>query len=95
MTLVAKNWDVFSYYMTLVMTPMMMISGVFFPVERLPGWLLGVAKALPLWHGVELVRPLVAGRWPSDPLVNVAVLIGYAVVAYSIAVRLARRRFSA
>jgi lipooligosaccharide transport system permease protein len=26
-----RNWDFFSFYMTLVMTPMMMISGVFFP----------------------------------------------------------------
>ena len=91
----ARNWDVFSYYMTLVMTPMMMISGVFFPAERLPGWLLGVAQALPLWHGVELIRPLVAGRWPESPLVHVAVLIGYALVAYVIVIALARKRFSA
>src|SRR5262245_37421783 len=91
----AKNWDIFSYYMTLVMTPMMMISGVFFPAERLPGWLLAVAQALPLWHGVELIRPLVAGRWPAAPLLHVAVLIGYAVVAYVIVIALARKRFSA
>ncbi len=32
MTVSARSWDFFSYYMTLVMTPMMMISGVFFPV---------------------------------------------------------------
>jgi lipooligosaccharide transport system permease protein len=95
MTVSAKNWDFFSYYMTLVMTPMMMISGVFFPAERLPGWLLTVANVLPLRHGVELVRPLVAGRWPTDALLHVGVLIGYAVVAYFIAVRLARKRFSA
>jgi len=94
MTVSARNWDFFSFYMTLVMTPMMMISGVFFPAERLPGWLLAVAQALPLYHGVELVRPLVAGGWPQQPLVHVAVLIGYAALAYSIALVLARRRFS-
>ena len=95
MTVSAKNWDFFSYYMTLIMTPMMMISGVFFPAERLPGWLLSIAHALPLWHGVELVRPLVAGRWPNDAALHVGVLVAYAVVAYFIAVRLARKRFSA
>jgi lipooligosaccharide transport system permease protein len=95
MTISAKSWDIFSYYMTLVMTPMMMISGVFFPAERLPGWLLAVAQALPLYHGVELIRPLVAGRWPQAPLVHLAVLIGYALVAYAIVIALARKRFSA
>lgn len=94
MTVSAKNWDFFSFYMTIVMTPMMMISGVFFPAEQLPAWLLGIAKALPLYHGVELVRPLVAGSWPSSPLVHIAVLLGYAAVAYTIALTLARRRFS-
>src|SRR5213595_2354913 len=48
MTVLARNWDFFSFYMTLVMTPMMMISGVFFPAERLPAPLLAVAQALPL-----------------------------------------------
>jgi lipooligosaccharide transport system permease protein len=94
MTVSAKNWDFFSFYMTLVMTPMMMISGVFFPAEQLPPIVQAVAKALPLSHGVELVRPLVAGQWPRDPALHVAVLIGYAAVAYGLAIMLARKRFS-
>ena len=94
MTVSAKNWDFFSFYMTLVMTPMMMISGVFFPAEHLPAALVAVAKALPLYHGVELVRPLVAGQWPRDAALHAAVLIGYAVVASGIAIMLARKRFS-
>jgi lipooligosaccharide transport system permease protein len=95
MTVSARRWDFFSFYMTLVMTPMMMISGVFFPTERLPAPMLGVAQALPLWHGVELVRPLVAGRLPENSLLHVGVLIGYAAAAYGIAIVLARKRFSA
>jgi lipooligosaccharide transport system permease protein len=95
MTVLAKNWDFFSFYMTLVMTPMIMISGVFFPAQQLPGPLLAVAQALPLYHGVELVRPLVAGRWPDHPLVHIAVLLGYAAAGYLIALRFARKRFTA
>jgi lipooligosaccharide transport system permease protein len=95
MTVLAKNWDFFSFYMTLVMTPMIMISGVFFPAQQLPGPLLAVAQALPLYHGVELVRPLVAGRWPDHPLVHIAVLLGYAAAGYMIALRFARKRFTA
>jgi lipooligosaccharide transport system permease protein len=95
MTVSARRWDFFSFYMTLVMTPMMMISGVFFPTERLPSVMVGAAQALPLWHGVELVRPLVAGRFPENSLLHASVLIGYAAAAYWIAIVLARKRFSA
>ena len=95
MTVLAKNWDFFSFYMTLVMTPMTMISGVFFPAEQLPRPVLAVAQALPLYHGVELVRPLVAGRLPDHMLVHAAVLVAYAAVGYAMAIYFARRRFSA
>src|SRR5436190_6962439 len=95
MTVLAKNWDFFSFYMTLIMTPMTMISGVFFPAEQLPRPVLAVAQALPLYHGVELVRPLVAGNWPTSVLVHVAVLIAYAAAGYGIALYFARRRFTA
>ena len=94
MTVLARNWDFFSFYMTLVMTPMMMISGVFFPAERLPTPLLAVAQVLPLYHGVELVRPVIAGRLPEQPLLHVLVLLGYAAAGYSLAIYFARRRFS-
>jgi lipooligosaccharide transport system permease protein len=95
MTVLAKNWDFFSFYMTLIMTPMTMISGVFFPAEQLPHPVLAVAQALPLYHGVELVRPLVAGRLPGSILVHIAVLLGYAAAGTVIAIVFARRRFSA
>jgi lipooligosaccharide transport system permease protein len=95
MTVLAKNWDFFSFYMTLVMTPMTMISGVFFPAEQLPRPVLAVAQALPLYHGVVLVRPLVAGRAPDGVALHLLVLLGYAGAGYLIALMFARKRFSA
>jgi lipooligosaccharide transport system permease protein len=94
MCVLAKNWDFFSLYMTLVMTPMTMVSGVFFPVEQLPGPVFAVGQALPLYHGIELVRPLVAGRLPTNVALHVAVLLSYAAAGYAIAILYARRRFS-
>jgi lipooligosaccharide transport system permease protein len=67
---------------------------VFFPVERLPAPLAAVAQALPLYHGVEIVRPLVAGRLPDSTLLHLAVLLGYAVAGYAVAIYFARRRVS-
>jgi lipooligosaccharide transport system permease protein len=94
MCVLARGWDFFSYYMTLVMTPMMMISGVFFPAEQLPAPLLAVAKALPLYHGVQIVRPLVAGGPPPDLWLHAAVLLAYAAAGYAGAIYFARRRFA-
>jgi lipooligosaccharide transport system permease protein len=94
MCVLARGWDFFSYYMTLIMTPMMMISGVFFPAEQLPEPLVAVAKALPLYHGVQIVRPLIAGGPPPDLWLHVAVLLAYAAVGYAAAIYFARRRFS-
>ena len=95
MTVLAKNWDFFSFYMTLVMTPMIMISGVFFPAEQLPAPVLAAAQALPLYHGVQLVRPLVAGHWPQSVLLHMGVLLAYAAAGYMIALHFARKRFTA
>jgi len=94
MTVLAKNWDFFSFYMTLIMTPMTMISGVFFPAEQLPKPVLAVAQVLPLYHGVELVRPLVAGRLPGNVALHITVLLVYAAAGYALTIMFARRRFS-
>src|SRR5688500_5016400 len=86
MTVLARGWDFFSFYMTLVMTPMMMISGVFFPAERLPAPMLAVAQALPLYHGVELVRPHIAGSLQEAIALHLEVLMGYATYGSYLAI---------
>jgi lipooligosaccharide transport system permease protein len=88
----ASGYDFFSYYMTLALTPMMMLSGVFFPVEGLPAPVHAAAAALPLYHGVALVRPLLAGALPEHALLNLAVLVGYAMAGFYLATVLTRRR---
>ncbi|AKJ31568.1 ABC transporter permease [Caldimonas brevitalea] len=89
----AKGYDFFTYYFTLVLTPMTFMSGIYFPLDQLPGWLQLLSRALPLSAAVELVRPLVIGHWPPDVLRPLAVLLAYAVVGYYVALVLTRRRF--
>ena len=88
----ANGYDFFSYYMTIVLTPMLMLSGVFFPVEQLPPAVQAGARALPLYHGVALVRPLLLGELPAGALANLAVLGAYASLGFYIALVLTRRR---
>ncbi len=88
----ATGYDFFSYYMTLVLTPMMMLSGVFFPVDQLPAAIQLAAQALPLYHGVQLVRPLLLGSVPESVLPHAAVLVAYAAAGFYLATVLTRRR---
>jgi lipooligosaccharide transport system permease protein len=91
---VAKGYDFFSYYFTLVLTPMTFVSGVFFPVAQLPGWLQAVSAWLPLTAAVELARPMVLGHWPDAVLRPVLVLLAYAAGGFWLAAVLTRRRFA-
>ncbi|MDQ6639598.1 MAG: ABC transporter permease [Pseudomonadota bacterium] len=89
----AKGYDFFTYYFTLVVTPMTFLSGVYFPIAQMPPWLQGIAQALPLKAAVDLVRPLVLGNIPADPLGPLLILTGYACSGYYLALVLTRRRF--
>lgn len=88
----ASGYDFFSYYMTLVLTPMMMLSGVFFPLEQMPAAVQVAAKALPLYHGVAVVRPLLQGQLTGAAALHLGVLAAYAIVGFYAATVLTRRR---
>ncbi|WP_236640436.1 ABC transporter permease [Tepidimonas charontis] len=90
----AKGYDFFTYYFTLFLTPMMFLSGVFFPREQLPTWVQAVSDILPLTHAVQLVRPLFLDRWPANAALHLAILAAYAAGAFWVALALTRRRFA-
>jgi lipooligosaccharide transport system permease protein len=93
-TALAKSYDFFAYYFTLFLTPMMFLSGVFFPREQLPAVLRTGSDWLPLTNAVELVRPLFLDQWPVQPWRSVGILAAYALIAFWVALALIRKRFS-
>jgi lipooligosaccharide transport system permease protein len=92
MNAVSPSYDFFLYYFTLLITPMVLLCGVFFPTDQLPGVLQAVSAVLPLTHAVQLARPLVVGVAPAEPAFHVLVLLAYAAVAFYVALVLTRRR---
>ncbi len=92
MSALATNYDFFNYYFVLVITPMFLVCGVFYPIESLPQAVQGFVQVLPLTHAVALTRPLIAGQPLAQPLLHVVVLAAYAAIAYYLAVVLVRRR---
>ena len=90
----AKGYDFFTYYFTLFLTPMMFLSGVFFPREQLPVVVRHLSDWLPLTNAVELVRPLFMDQWPAQPWLHAGVLLVYTVAAFWLALALTRKRFA-
>ncbi len=90
----AKGYDFFTYYFTLFLTPTMFLSGIFFPLEQLPGAVRVLADWLPLSNAVALVRPLFMDQWPSDVIRPTLVLVVYAAVSFWVALALTRKRFA-
>ena len=92
MTSISKGYDFFAYYFTLVITPMFIVCGVFYPTNVLPEFVQRFVQVLPLTHAVALTRPLIVGQPLTDVALHISVLLAYAVIGYYIAVILTRRR---
>ncbi len=91
-TSVTKNISSFNLPMFLVIMPMFMFSGTFFPVSILPRWAHAIAWCLPLTHVSYLVRAAVLG-WNRGPLVWSALYITALAAAFSAAaLKLMKRR---
>ena len=83
--------DSFNYFYTLLMTPMFLFSGIFFPLDNLPPLAVKIAFFTPLYHLVNICRALAWGKFA----VSVWDIVWITVVALLLApypFRLMRRR---
>ena len=65
---------------SIVLYALLSISGLFYPVEKLPGFWQVVAMASPLTHGVELLRGLWMGAgWASHWIAVLALVANLAI----------------
>ncbi len=89
---IAKTIDNFNYITSAVLTPMFLVAGTFFPVSKLPDGVRTVAQINPLYHCVQLVRDACFGGLGAGDLGHAAVLVGFAVLMWRLAVwQLGRR----
>ena len=92
-TSICPTIDSFNLPVFLLIYPMFLFGGTFFPVTRLPHGFREIAYATPLWHAVDLVRHLTIGTptlWFS--LMHVAYLALWAAAGLLLARRTFTRR---
>jgi lipooligosaccharide transport system permease protein len=83
----------FNVLFRLVLIPMTLFSGTFFPVDRLPAWVRPAAWVSPLWHGTELARAAALGGGSLlSALGHAAFLLALVAVGSAVAVARFRRR---
>ncbi len=91
----ARAYDFFTYYFTLVISVMYFFSGIFFPLDSLPGWAQAVAWCLPLTHAVALSRACAAGTVGLAAFLHLGVLLAVLAITYTLAVHWVGRRLIA
>jgi len=83
--------DTFNYFYTLLMTPMFLFSGIFFPLESLPPLVARIAFFTPLYHLVNICRSFSSGKtWAG--MGDLAWIVVVAMVLAPYPFRLMRRR---
>lgn len=78
-------------WINFIMLPMFLLSATFYPITVYPTGLQWVIQAMPLWHGVELVRGFTTGLMSSGMIWHVL----YFVVMILIGMTLTTRRLKA
>lgn len=83
--------DSFNYFFSLLITPMYLISGVFFPVSGLPVIVQNIAWFSPLYHLVNVSRGLVTGNIGAYMMGDIAWLLILTLLIIPVPVFLLRR----
>jgi lipooligosaccharide transport system permease protein len=92
-TALAPNIDFFNYPTFLLITPMFLLSGTFFPTSVLPVPAQTAAQVfLPLTHVVNLTRGLVSGRIEVILLLSVAWIAVVTPILFVLSINLMKKR---
>src|SRR3954462_4840749 len=83
--------DQFNYVTTLIITPLFLVAGTFFPINQLPEGVQVASQFNPLYQLVELVRGAAFGFAAVDVL-RVLALLGFGFAMWRLAVRQMTRR---
>jgi ABC-2 type transport system permease protein len=85
---VIPNFESAPAYVNAVFLPVIFISGVFYDANDAPGFLKGIAEALPLKHLIDgLSAAMVTGDGIGDELGALGVLVVWTVLGVGLAVR--------
>jgi len=87
-----KSIDNFGYVTSIVITPIFLLAGTYFPISGLPEWAQVAAQFNPLYHCVQLVRHAAFGFEGWVDVYHVAVLVAFGLLMWRLAIRYMARK---
>lgn len=93
---IARNFDGFTLFHTLVFVPATFLSGVFFPISQLPTFLQGIAYFFPFAPLIAAVRLAVQGHWQINLFAHgIGLAMVYLLLAFCLGFALVRKKLLA
>jgi len=89
---VMNSIENFNYVTSIVITPLFLVAGTYFPISGLPEWAQVAAQFNPLYHCVQLVRGAVFGFEGWVDVYHLAVIVGFGLVAWRAAINRMQRK---
>ena len=87
-----KSIENFNYVTSIVITPLFLTAGTYFPISELPEWAQVAANLNPLYHCVQLVRHAVFGFEGWVDVFHIGVIVAFGLVAWRLAIRAMERK---
>lgn len=89
------NDTTFPFIARVILTPLFLFSGAFFPLSQLPAVAAWLARLAPVWHGVELARHLIVGPFTlATDTGHALYLVAWIVGGWLVAVRTFKQRLA-
>jgi ABC-2 type transport system permease protein len=87
----AKNESSIPPLANIITLPQFLLAGTFFSVDAFPAWLQPISKAMPLTYYNDAMRKIsFEGAHLNNCLLQIGVLVGWGIVAYTIAIKVFR-----
>ncbi len=82
-----KNINQFNFFISGIISPLILFSGTFFSLERMPAGPALVAKVLPLYYFIDVSRMLTTGHFTDDLYIAIPYMVTVPLVMGFFAVR--------
>lgn len=92
-TAIVPGIDSFNYFYTLILTPIFLFSGIFFPVKDLPEIVIKLSQTNPLMHLVNISRALCYGQISDNFVLDLTLTISYLIVIVPFPFILLKKRY--
>ncbi|MGC9149012.1 MAG: ABC transporter permease [Sulfolobales archaeon] len=81
-----NSMEGFQMLMNLLVMPLQFLSGIFFPLQRMPEWMQLISRANPLTYAVDGIRYWLTGVSEFDPLLDMILLSTLSLIFIVIAI---------